>query len=61
MVKKAQGFGKGLLEKKPEKKEREGKNKGKPLIDATVVPADLKYPTDVDLLNTASRFASIKN
>ena len=27
------------------------KNKGKLLMDATVAPADIKYPTDIDLLN----------
>lgn len=30
-----------------------GGNSGKLLIDATAVPADIKYPTDLDLLNTA--------
>ena len=27
------------------------KNRGKLLMDATVAPADIKYPTDIDLLN----------
>lgn len=27
------------------------KNRGKLIIDATVAPADIKYPTDIDLLN----------
>lgn len=36
-------------EKKPEKKQK--KNHGKLLMDATVAPADIKYPTDIDLLN----------
>lgn len=30
-----------------------GGNSGKLLIDATVAPADIKYPTDLDLLNEA--------
>ncbi len=30
-----------------------GGNSGKLLIDATVAPADIKYPTDLDLLNKA--------
>lgn len=29
------------------------KNKGSLLIDATVVPVDIKYPTDIELLNTS--------
>ena len=33
------------------KKERRKKNRGKLLLDATVAPADIKYPTDIDLLN----------
>lgn len=31
----------------------EGKNKGTLILDATCAPADIKYPTDVALLNTA--------
>ena len=39
-------------EKKPkEEGEEEKKNRGKLLIDATVAPADIKYPTDIGLLN----------
>ena len=30
---------------------RRKKNRGKLLLDATVSPADIKYPTDIDLLN----------
>ena len=33
------------------KKGRRKKNRGKLLLDATVAPADIKYPTDIDLLN----------
>ena len=33
------------------KKARQKKNRGKLLLDATVAPADIKYPTDIDLLN----------
>ncbi len=29
------------------------KNKGKLILDATCAPADIKYPTDVDILNKA--------
>lgn len=36
--------------KKGQKKKRK-KNRGKLLMDATVAPADIKYPTDIDLLN----------
>ncbi|PPT10234.1 hypothetical protein CKA32_004311 [Geitlerinema sp. FC II] len=58
MVKKAQGFGKEASQKKlGEVREREASqtHKGKLLIDATVAPADIKYPTDVDLLNTVRK------
>ncbi|WP_017659491.1 IS5 family transposase [Baaleninema simplex] len=58
MVKKAQGFGKEATEKKlGEAGEREDgqNNKGKLLIDATVAPADIKYPTDFDLLNSVRK------
>lgn len=33
------------------KKHRQKKNRGKLILDATVAPADIKYPTDIDLLN----------
>lgn len=33
------------------KEKRRKKNRGKLMMDATVAPADIKYPTDVDLLN----------
>lgn len=33
------------------KQKRQKKNKGKLIIDATVAPSDIKYPTDIDLLN----------
>ena len=38
---------------KPEKKEEAPKNKGKMLMDATCVSADIRYPTDLSLLNEA--------
>lgn len=34
-----------------EKEKRRKKNRGKLILDATVAPADIKYPTDIDLLN----------
>lgn len=33
------------------KEKRRKKNHGKLIMDATVAPADIKYPTDIDLLN----------
>ena len=33
------------------KKRNRKKNKGKLIMDATVAPSDIKYPTDIDLLN----------
>lgn len=33
------------------KEHRRKKNRGKLILDATVAPADIKYPTDIDLLN----------
>lgn len=33
------------------KKARRKKNRGKLILDATVAPADIRYPTDIDLLN----------
>lgn len=33
------------------KKKRRKKNHGKLIMDATVAPSDIKYPTDIDLLN----------
>jgi hypothetical protein len=35
------------------KKDSAPKNQGQLILDATVAPADIKYPTDLDLLNTA--------
>ena len=58
MVQKAQGVGKESTEKKLEEGKEESpeiSNRGKLLIDATVAPADIKYPTDVDLLNTVRK------
>jgi transposase, IS5 family len=34
-------------------------NRGRLLIDATVSPADIKYPTDVDLLNQKRKTTEI--
>jgi len=39
--------------KEPEKIEEKPENKGKMLMDATCVPADIRYPTDLSLLNEA--------
>lgn len=39
--------------KKNDKKEDDSENKGKLLIDATCTPADIRYPTDLSLLNEA--------
>ncbi len=36
---------------KNRQKKKRKKNHGKLLMDATVAPADIKYPTDIDLLN----------
>ena len=33
------------------RKKKQKKNRGKLIMDATVAPADIKYPTDIDLLN----------
>ncbi len=33
------------------KEKRRKKNRGKLILDATIAPADIKYPTDIDLLN----------
>lgn len=33
------------------KQKKAKKNRGKLILDATVAPADIKYPTDIDLLN----------
>ncbi|NER06842.1 MAG: hypothetical protein F6K17_31815 [Okeania sp. SIO3C4] len=35
---------------------KEGKNQGKLIIDATCVPADISYPTDLNLLNQGRKF-----
>ena len=41
--------------KKLEEAEKPQGNRGRLLMDATVSPADIKYPTDVDLLNQARK------
>jgi hypothetical protein len=38
-----------------QEEEREHKNQGKLILDATCAPADLKYPRDLDLLNQARK------
>ena len=43
--------GQGQEEEK--EKEEEPPNQGKLLLDATVAPADIRYPTDINLLNQA--------
>lgn len=47
----------GLDKPKPKKKNDDNngpkKNKGKLIVDATCAPADIKYPTDLNLLNEA--------
>ncbi|MDE7262504.1 MAG: IS5 family transposase [Oscillospiraceae bacterium] len=42
---------KGKKNTSKKKEKRRKKNRGKLLLDATVAPADIKYPTDIDLLN----------
>lgn len=42
---------KNTSKKKLKKEKKQKKNRGKLLMDATVAPADIKYPTDIDLLN----------
>jgi hypothetical protein len=54
MVKRA-GFDKEKRREKKSVRESEEENKGKLLIDATVGPADIKYPTDIGLLNCARK------
>ena len=39
------------LQKKLKQEKKRKKNCGKLIMDATVDPADIKYPTDIDLLN----------
>jgi hypothetical protein len=39
--------------KQPPKDKDDQNNKGHLIVDATVAPADIKYPTDLDLLNEA--------
>ena len=42
---------KNTSKKKLKKEKKQKKNRGKLMMDATVAPADIKYPTDMDLLN----------
>lgn len=41
------------VEEELKTKEKPPINKGQLIVDATVVPADIKYPTDLDLLSTS--------
>lgn len=45
--------GNSLLEKDTEEEKTKLENKGKLILDATCAPSDIKYPTDVSLLNEA--------
>lgn len=45
----------GSTAEKPVPEERNEENKGHLILDATVAPADIKYPTDLDLLNEARK------
>ena len=50
----SEGEGNGAKPSKQKGKKKKGrrkKNRGKLLLDATVASADIKYPTDIDLLN----------
>ena len=55
MVKKAQEISNESTSQKLEEGEKKISNRGKLLIDATVAPADVKYPTDVDLLDAVRK------
>lgn len=41
--------------KKKQKQKQRKKNRGKLIMDATVAPADIHYPTDIDLLNSSRK------
>ncbi len=43
-------------QKKKKQQKKRKKNRGKLLLDATVAPADIKYPTDIDLLNKCREY-----
>jgi hypothetical protein len=49
----SQGQGQEEEKEKEKEKEEEPPNQGKLLLDATVAPADIRYPTDINLLNQA--------
>lgn len=42
---------KNTSKKKLKREKKRKKNRGKLILDATVAPADIKFPTDIDLLN----------
>jgi hypothetical protein len=48
---KKKGKGKRNRNTSKKKEKRRKKNRGKLILDATVAPADIKYPTDIHLLN----------
>lgn len=43
--------------KKPQEEREPPKNQGKLILDATVAPADISYPTDLKLLNQARKYS----
>lgn len=45
------GKNKNTSRKKLKKEKKQKKNRGKLIMDATAAPSDIKYPTDIDLLN----------
>ena len=49
--KQSRGAERNTSKKKQKQQKKQKKNRGKLLMDATVAPADIKYPTDIDLLN----------
>lgn len=60
IVQQGRGFQEEVVSpKKSEEAERKKENRGKLLIDATVAPADIQYPTDVALLNQARKITEL--
>ncbi len=51
----ADARGLGLAALSPEKERSEPLNRGKLILDATCAPADISYPTDLELLNQARK------
>ena len=50
-----------VTEEEKKNSEKEEKNKGKLILDATVTPSDIKYPTDLGLLNKAREDEKIRS